>query len=113
MSYLVTAHRWARGYELHINGVGVDAAEWAERMQQTHVQRQCPRCGRWTIWEPKSEEGSVTEDDLALVDAVARSIRDAYEELPDGTHPELTEVYEWRGEARAAIRAIREAGAAA
>lgn len=39
------------------------------------------------------------------VHEVARAIRDAYEELPDGTAPELTEVHEWYGEARAALRA--------
>lgn len=29
--------------------------EWAERMGQTHVQRQCKGCGLWAIWEPKAE----------------------------------------------------------
>jgi hypothetical protein len=37
-------HRQPTGY--------VDAAEWAEYMQQTHAQRRCPGCGLWTIWEP-------------------------------------------------------------
>lgn len=45
------------------------------------------------------------QEDMETVDAVARAIRDAYEELPDGTHPEFTDVHEWRGEARAAIGA--------
>jgi len=29
--------------------------EWAKRMGQTHVQRQCKGCGLWAIWEPKTE----------------------------------------------------------
>ena len=33
----------------------VDRAEWAEYMLQTHVQRQCPGCGLWTIWEPSQQ----------------------------------------------------------
>jgi hypothetical protein len=28
--------------------------EWAERMGQTHVQRQCAGCGLYAIWEPKA-----------------------------------------------------------
>ena len=27
--------------------------EWAEAMEETHVQRQCTGCGLWVIWEPK------------------------------------------------------------
>lgn len=27
---------------------------WAERMERTHVQRQCRGCGLWSIWEPKA-----------------------------------------------------------
>lgn len=34
----------------------VEASEWAEYMLQTHEQRQCPGCGKWTIWEPKDAE---------------------------------------------------------
>ena len=33
----------------------VDRAEWAEYMLETHVQRQCPGCGLWTIWEPRPQ----------------------------------------------------------
>jgi len=25
--------------------------EWAAKMEQTHVQRQCKGCGLWAIWE--------------------------------------------------------------
>lgn len=31
----------------------VAASEWAEYMLQTHDQKQCPGCGKWTIWEPR------------------------------------------------------------
>lgn len=34
----------------------VNRAEWAEYMLQTHDQLQCPGCGLWSIWEPKTEE---------------------------------------------------------
>jgi hypothetical protein len=34
----------------------VEASEWAEYMLQNHDQRQCPGCGKWTIWEPRSQE---------------------------------------------------------
>jgi len=27
--------------------------EWAELMSKTYVQRECPGCGRFTLWEPK------------------------------------------------------------
>lgn len=27
--------------------------EWAERMEQTHTQRQCKGCGLWSVWEPR------------------------------------------------------------
>lgn len=39
----------------------VDAAEWAEFMAETHVQRQCPGCGLWTIWEPRSNRDARQE----------------------------------------------------
>lgn len=29
------------------------ASNWADEMMKTHVQRRCPTCGFWTIWEPK------------------------------------------------------------
>ncbi len=32
----------------------VQALEWQEFMAETHVQRQCPGCGLWTIWEPRA-----------------------------------------------------------
>ncbi|MGI8313321.1 hypothetical protein [Saccharopolyspora hattusasensis] len=41
-----------------------------------------------------------------LVERVARAIRDAYEELPDGSYPELTGVHDWHGEARAALAEV-------
>lgn len=28
----------------------VAAAEWAERMAETHDQRRCDECGLWKIW---------------------------------------------------------------
>jgi hypothetical protein len=31
--------------------------EWAERMSKTHRQVQCPGCGRWQIWVPRSSTG--------------------------------------------------------
>lgn len=31
----------------------LDAEPWAERMQKTHEQRQCHKCGFWVIWKPK------------------------------------------------------------
>lgn len=34
----------------------VNRAEWAEEMLTTHDQLQCPGCGLWTIWQPKTEE---------------------------------------------------------
>ena len=40
----------------------VNRAEWAEYMLQTHVQRQCPGCGKWTIWEPKTTEETKEAD---------------------------------------------------
>lgn len=30
---------------------------WAERMERTHIQRQCRGCGLWSIWEPKETSG--------------------------------------------------------
>lgn len=27
--------------------------EWANKMSETHEQKQCPSCGLWAIWEPK------------------------------------------------------------
>lgn len=32
--------------------------EWADRMEQTHLQRQCRGCGLWSIWEPRTGEPS-------------------------------------------------------
>ena len=48
-----------------------------------------------------------TDKELRQLDRVARAIRDTYEELPDGTRPEFTEVFEWHEEARAALDALR------
>lgn len=28
---------------------------WANDMARTHVQRRCPGCGLWKIWEPRTE----------------------------------------------------------
>lgn len=28
---------------------------WAEKMSETHDQRQCRGCGLWSIWVPKGE----------------------------------------------------------
>ena len=28
--------------------------EWAERMDKTHLARQCRGCGLWAIWEPRN-----------------------------------------------------------
>lgn len=26
---------------------------WAQRMAETHINRQCKGCGLWAVWEPK------------------------------------------------------------
>lgn len=31
----------------------VEYADWADEHRETHVQRQCPTCGFWSIWTPK------------------------------------------------------------
>lgn len=31
----------------------VDWHEWAPEQAKTHVQKQCPGCGLWMIWEPR------------------------------------------------------------
>lgn len=31
----------------------VQHANWAEEVMKTHVQKQCPKCGLWVIWEKK------------------------------------------------------------
>lgn len=31
----------------------LEHSTWAEKMLKTHVQRQCPGCGFWALWEPK------------------------------------------------------------
>lgn len=28
---------------------------WAEKMEKTHVQAKCPKCGLYAIWEPKAK----------------------------------------------------------
>lgn len=28
-------------------------SRWADEMQRTHTQHQCPTCGFWTQWVPK------------------------------------------------------------
>lgn len=28
--------------------------DWAEKMLKTHIQKQCPGCGLWTIWEKRT-----------------------------------------------------------
>jgi len=41
----------------------IAASDWADRMLVDHDQRQCPGCGRWTIWTPTtvdSERGGAT-----------------------------------------------------
>lgn len=32
--------------------------EWAERMQATHEQQQCPGCGLWMVWVPRVVGGA-------------------------------------------------------
>ena len=32
--------------------------EWADEMSETHVERKCPGCGRWLIWELKPPEAT-------------------------------------------------------
>jgi len=44
-------HTQLRYYKEPTNYVGWD--DWAEKMSETHVQRECPGCGRLTMWEPK------------------------------------------------------------
>lgn len=29
--------------------------DWAEKMNQTHVQRQCEGCGLWAVWERRPD----------------------------------------------------------
>lgn len=29
---------------------------WADRMEKTHIQRQCHGCGLWAVWEQKPDE---------------------------------------------------------
>lgn len=36
----------------HPNGY-IEFDEWAEEMQKTHVQKRCPSCGFYVIWEKK------------------------------------------------------------
>jgi hypothetical protein len=31
--------------------------DWAQMMLKTHVQKRCPGCGLWAIWEPKKTAG--------------------------------------------------------
>jgi hypothetical protein len=31
---------------------------WAEEMTKTHVQRRCPGCGMWRVWEERGHEAS-------------------------------------------------------
>ena len=33
----------------------VEWAEWAEKLNETHVQTWCWGCGMWLIWEEKTE----------------------------------------------------------
>lgn len=33
----------------------VDWHAWAEAMQATHDQQQCPGCDLWVIWTPKDQ----------------------------------------------------------
>lgn len=42
----------------HAYGPGDYASwhEWAQQMGETHDQRQCPDCGLWAIWVPKTSE---------------------------------------------------------
>lgn len=43
------------------------AVRWAERMRVTHVQQQCPDCGRWAIWEERKDTiDSLTRDALEV-----------------------------------------------
>jgi len=41
----------ARYYEEPMGYVAME--EWARAMIKTYVQRECPGCGRFTLWEPK------------------------------------------------------------
>ncbi|MFI2663364.1 hypothetical protein [Micromonospora carbonacea] len=34
----------------------IDHSDWADQMMETHDQQQCPGCGGWHIWVPRSAE---------------------------------------------------------
>lgn len=62
---------------------------------------------RGSGWDVDVSGQPAPSADLATIERVARAIRDAYEELPNGDRPEFTEVHEWHDEARAAVRALQ------
>ena len=36
---------------------------WAEKKGKTHIQKQCPRCGLWHIWEPRYTQTETIESE--------------------------------------------------